>query len=194
MDYFAIYKPYGMISQFSPEGEHRILAELGRFKKDIYPVGRLDTDSEGLLLLTNDTRLNARLLEPRYGHLRCYHLQVEGESSQKAVDELKKGVSITINGKPFRTRQAEAKILDPSPGHPDRDPPIRERKTIPTHWLELKLSEGKNRQVRKMTASVGLPTLRLIRVGIEDLKLEGMEPGEVKRYSSADMYKLLRIS
>lgn len=194
MDYFAIYKPYGMISQFSPEGDHPTLATLGRFKKDVYPVGRLDTDSEGLLVLTNDTRLNARLLEPRYGHQRCYHIQVEGAPNAAAVAELQRGVTVTINGKAFRTKPAEALLLDPQPDYPERVPPIRERKSVPTHWLELKLSEGKNRQVRKMTASVGLPTLRLIRVAIEDLKLAGMQAGEVKRYSSADMYELLRIS
>lgn len=194
MDYFAIYKPYGMISQFSQEGDHPTLATLGRFKRDVYPVGRLDTDSEGLLIMTNDTRLNARLLEPRYKHKRAYHIQVEGAPNQLAIEQLKAGVSFTHQGKPFFSQSTDARILLDPPEYPERIPPIRTRLSVPTHWIELKLVEGKNRQVRKMTAAVGLPTLRLIRFAIEDINLAGMQPGEVKRYSQEDMFESLRIS
>ena len=185
--YFVIYKPYGMLSQFTKEGDHKTLANLNySFGKDIYPVGRLDADSEGLLLLTNDKMLNNLLLNPKHKHYRTYVAQVEGAFSEEARRKLEQGVNISVDGKNYTTLPCKV-VLHSSPlgggwegALPPRNPPIRFRKNIPTTWVEISLHEGKNRQVRKMTAAVGFPTLRLIRVGIEKLSLGKMMPGEVK--------------
>jgi len=160
-----------MLSQFSREGDHATLADLDfTFAKDIYPVGRLDADSEGLLLLTNDNYLKTKLLEPRNKHTRTYYVQVEGEISKEACGELSAGVAISINGKSYRTLPAKAhQIAEPT--LPERNPPIRFRQHIPTSWLSLTLHEGKNRQVRRMTAAVGFPTLRLVRWSIGKISL-----------------------
>ena len=180
--YFAIYKPYGMLSQFSREApEQRTLADLDfDFPKDVYPIGRLDADSEGLLLLTNDKSWNARLLDPRQEHPRVYWAQVEGEPDVAVLEQLRRGVLLQIDGKPFTTRPVAAEILPAVPDLPERQPPVRFRKTVPTAWLELALIEGKNRQVRRMCAAVGFPVLRLLRVRIGQLTLTDMAPGEVR--------------
>jgi len=180
-----------MLSQFSKEEEQQTLADLSNFPKDVYPVGRLDSDSEGLLILTNDKELNHRLLNPKFKHERTYLSQVEGLITSQAIDQLCKGVTITIDGKPHQTFPAKARVLMMDPILPDRNPPIRFRKNSSTSWIELTLHEGKNRQVRKMTAAVGFPTLRLVRTAIEGIKLEGMKPGEVKELSKDKIYHLL---
>jgi 23S rRNA pseudouridine2457 synthase len=178
-NYYAIYKPFGMLSQFSREGDHPTLADLDfDFPKDVYPVGRLDADSEGLLLLTNDNRFKTQLLDPKRRHYRTYYVQVEGEISDEACQSLETGVMISINGKKHRTLPARAKKIE-EPALPERNPPIRFRKNIPTSWLALSLHEGKNRQVRRMTAAVGFPTLRLVRWSIGNLALANLGPGEV---------------
>ncbi|HKK39272.1 MAG TPA: pseudouridine synthase [Cryomorphaceae bacterium] len=190
--YFAVYKPFGMLSQFSPEGDRQTLAALGDFDKDVYPVGRLDADSEGLLLLTNDKALNAALLDPNEKHFRTYYAQVEGEISHEAVEKLERGVEIRIKGKSHFTAPAQAvKMVDPT--LPLRSTPIRFRKNVPTSWLELRITEGKNRQVRRMTAAVGLPTLRLVRWAIEDLNLADFEAGEVREFQKNEIVKLLKL-
>jgi 23S rRNA pseudouridine2457 synthase len=190
--YFAVYKPFGMLSQFSPEGDRQTLAALGDFDKDVYPVGRLDADSEGLLILTNDKRMNAALLDPTEKHFRTYYAQVEGEVRQEAIEKLERGVEINIKGKSHFTAPAEAlKMVDPT--LPLRDPPIRFRKNVPTSWLELRITEGKNRQVRRMTAAVGLPTLRLVRWAIEDLTLASFEAGEVREFQKNEIVNLLKL-
>lgn len=182
--YFIVNKPYGTICQFSPEAGHQTLADLGfRFPKDVYPVGRLDTDSEGLLLLTNDKTINHRLLHPKFKHRRIYLAQVDGAMTEEAARLLEKGVTISIDGEPFRTQPCKVEILkasDPVCQLPDRNPPIRYRKSIPTSFITVSLHEGKNRQVRKMTAAVGFPTLRLVRIGMEGLQLDGLQPGQVR--------------
>jgi 23S rRNA pseudouridine2457 synthase len=189
--YFLIYKPFGMLSQFTREGEHATLADLGfPFAKDIYPVGRLDTDSEGLLLLTNDNYLKTKLLEPRNRHTRTYYVQVEGEVTAEACELLSAGVSIAIDGKKYLTLPASAKLID-EPSLPERNPPIRFRKSVPTSWLSLTLREGKNRQVRKMTASVGFPTLRLARwsigkISLADKKDDFPKPGDVWEVTASE--------
>ncbi len=161
----ALNKPFGVLSQFTPDHPgQRTLSEFG-FPKNVYPLGRLDRDSEGLLLLSDEPGLNTKLLDPKNAHARTYWAQVEGEITDAALDSLKNGV--VIEGR--KTLPAEAKKIRPD--IPPRDPPIRERKNIPTSWIELTLHEGRNRQVRKMTASVGFPTLRLIRVAIGQLNL-----------------------
>lgn len=164
-------KPYGVLSQFTIECEgQRTLAEFG-FPAGVYPVGRLDSDSEGLLLLSDEPGFNTRLLDPKNAHWRTYWAQVEGTADASHTERLASGVLVQKQ----RTRPARCRVI--APDLPPRDPPIRERKSIPTTWLELQLREGRNRQVRRMTAAVGLPTLRLIRVAIEDLQLGTLAPG-----------------
>jgi 23S rRNA pseudouridine2457 synthase len=168
-----------------------VLGSLYPFPKDVYAVGRLDTDSEGLLLLTDDKRVNARLLDPRHAHERTYYAQVEGNLTDEAVAQLCAGVTLRIDGKEFRTQPAKAQCIDP-PVLPERNPPIRHRANIPTSWLSLSLREGKNRQVRRMTAAVGFPTLRLVRVRIGSLMLGDMQPGEVRQIEGEDVWRELR--
>lgn len=189
--YYLIYKPFGMLSQFSREGDHQTLADLDfTFAKDIYPVGRLDADSEGLLLLTNDNFLKTKLLEPRNRHTRTYYVQVEGEVTEEACRQLSAGVKISINGKQYQTLPAEVSKIE-EPELPERNPPIRFRKNIPTSWLSVTLHEGKNRQVRRMTATVGFPTLRLVRwsigkISLADKKLNPPKPGDVWEVTPKD--------
>jgi len=179
----ALHKPFGVLSQFTPDHPgQQTLASFG-LPAGIYAAGRLDADSEGLLLLTDDGRLQARLTDPRHGHWREYHVQVEGSVDQAAIERLQAGVRIRGG---VVTRPARARRLG-DPGHPPRVPPIRERKLIPTSWLALELTEGRNRQVRRMTAAVGFPTLRLIRVRIGDLRLGDLQlaPGQWCRVDPA---------
>jgi 23S rRNA pseudouridine2457 synthase len=190
--YFVIYKPFNMLSQFTPEGEHLTLKDLDfTFPKDVYPVGRLDADSEGLLLLTNDTAINKQLLDPKNQHPRTYLVQVEGAIDTKAIKMLESGLEINNNGKIYKTQPAKAKIIDIEPLLTPRVPPVRFRKTVPTSWIELTLIEGKNRQVRKMTAKAGFPTLRLLRIAIGNIRLDNMQPGEVKEIDKETVYKIL---
>ena len=190
--YFITYKPFGVLTQFSGEGP--TLATLGEFPKEVYPVGRLDKDSEGLLLLTDDKSLNHQLLNPRFGHQRTYYVQVEGIPTPEALTQLQQGVTIQVDGKPYRTKPAVAKLLDPAPTLPERNPPIRYRASIPDRWLALTLIEGKNRQVRKMTAAVGFPTLRLVRFSMEKITLDGMAAGEVRELSQEQVYRSLGLT
>lgn len=193
MQYFAVYKPYGMICQFSPEHHHRTLADLPmQFPKDCYPIGRLDTDSEGLLILSNDKALTDKLLNPKNKHTRRYWAQVEGMLTEEKKRQFETGLSISINGKNHQCAAAEIKSIEPS-GLPDRNPPVRYRKTVVDSWVEITLTEGKNRQVRKMTAAIGLPTLRLIRISIEDLKLPILQAEFVQELTEKEIYSLLKI-
>lgn len=189
--HYLIYKPFGMLSQFSVEGEKATLADLpGTFGRDVYPVGRLDADSEGLLLLSSDKTVNHRLLDPKFAHERTYYVQVDGAITDEAVARLAEGVAIAVDGKPHHTLPATACRLD-EPNLPPRTPPIRFRANIPTSWVSLTLTEGKNRQVRKMTAAVGFPTLRLVRWAIGHLTAATMQPGDVRELADADLQKLL---
>ncbi|WP_268033549.1 pseudouridine synthase [Algoriphagus sp. PAP.12] len=190
--YFIIYKPYGVLSQFSGEGQ--TLASLFHFPKTVYPVGRLDKDSEGLLLITDDKQLNHHLLNPRFGHQRTYLAQVEGEPDQEALKNLGNGVIINVEGKMYQTKPAIAKIPESVPELPDRDPPIRYRKNVPDTWISLTLIEGKNRQVRKMTAAVGFPTLRLVRWSMEKITIEGFQVGEVRELEQQEVYRALGLT
>ncbi|GAB3759267.1 pseudouridine synthase [Spirosoma pomorum] len=191
--YYLIYKPYLMLSQFSKEGDKPTLADLEfDFPSDVYPVGRLDADSEGLLLLTSDKQLNHRLLNPKFRHNRTYYVQVDGALTTEACQQLSDGVTISVDGEKYDTLPATAQPLD-EPSLPDRNPPIRYRANIPTSWLAISLHEGKNRQVRKMTAAVGFPTLRLVRWAIEGLTAQGMQPGDVRELSRADIMRGLRL-
>ncbi|ULQ56126.1 pseudouridine synthase [Flavihumibacter rivuli] len=186
--YFVIYKPYEVLSQFSPEGDKRTLKDCFDVPADVYPVGRLDHDSEGLLILTNDKGLNAALLQPEKAHERTYWVQVEGDITASAIKELATGVEINVNGKLHRTLPAKAHKLEGPVSVPDRHPPIRYRAAIPTSWISLGLTEGKNRQVRRMTARVGYPTLRLIRYSIGKLTIDGMQPGDCREMDQKEIY------
>jgi 23S rRNA pseudouridine2457 synthase len=189
--YFIIYKPFQVLSQFTSEEGKQTLGNFFKVPPDVYPVGRLDYDSEGLLILTNDTTLNHRLLNPQFSHEREYWVQVEGSISAAAIHQLQTGVRISINGKSHQTRVARASIFDQEPALSERQPPIRYRKHIPTSWIRLILTEGKNRQVRKMTAQTGFPTLRLVRYRIARVTLDGLQPGELRELGKKDMYHLL---
>lgn len=184
--YIALYKPYGMLSQFSEiaETNHATLASLG-LPFDVYPVGRLDHDSEGLLILSDDRTLVKRLLEPQTAHPRTYLIQVEGSPDDDALERLRNGVM--VQGR--ITARARARRVEPPADLPERPVPIRYRANIPTSWMMLTLLEGRNRQVRKMTAAVGVPTLRLLRVMIGSLNLFnlGLAPGEWRDLTSAEV-------
>ncbi|MDY6781003.1 MAG: pseudouridine synthase [Cyanobacteriota bacterium] len=210
MRYLLFYKPYGVLCQFSDK-DNETNAARPTLKSyipvpSVYPAGRLDRDSEGLLLLTDDGRLQHRLCEPRYGHLRTYWVQVEGIPDERAIAPLRSGIQIQN----YTTRPARATRLDVEPPLPPRTPPIRQRKNIPTSWLELTLCEGKNRQVRRMTAAIGYPTLRLVRVAIASqkhspktpprfatnsyplLSLDGLQLGQWRDLSAAERQSLQR--
>ncbi|MBL8896525.1 MAG: pseudouridine synthase [Planctomycetes bacterium] len=166
------HKPYGVICQFTSDGQHPTLKDYIE-RPGFYAAGRLDTDSEGLLVLTDDGRLQARIADPRHKLAKTYWAQVEGVADEAALQSLRRGVRLGD----FTTQPAEARSMDEPADLWPRVPPIRVRKAIPTSWLELVLREGKNRQVRRMTAAVGLPTLRLIRTRIGEWTLDGLEPG-----------------
>jgi len=189
--YFIIYKPYQVLSQFSESGDKKILRDYCKVPSDVYPVGRLDFDSEGLLLLTNDKKLNHRLLNPLFAHERTYWVQVDGNISQQAVNDLQLGVDINVDGKIYHTKKCKAGLFLLAPAVPERIPPIRFRKNIPAPWIALTLTEGKNRQVRKMTAAVGYPTLRLIRYSIGSINIEGLMPGDMMEMEGKEVYQKL---
>ncbi len=178
----AFHKPYGVLSQFTPEpgSRWRTLADF-RFPPRVYPLGRLDADSEGLLLLSDEPGLNSRLLDPRQQHRREYWAQVERLPSPASLAQLSRGLDLGD----FRTRPCNVRRLEPAPEIPPRDPPIRFRKNVPDCWLALELVEGKNRQVRRMTAAIGHPTLRLVRVRIGGFSLGPLAAG-VWRELNAD--------
>jgi 23S rRNA pseudouridine2457 synthase len=189
--YYVIYKPFQVLSQFTSAEGKVTLKDFFPVPADCYPVGRLDFDSEGLLILTNDAALNNRLLNPRFAHDREYWVQVEGAITSAALHQLRTGVTIAVDGRSYRTLPAVASVFETPPPVPDRNPPIRFRASIPTTWIRLVLREGKNRQVRKMTAQTGFPTLRLIRYRIERLDLDGLSPGEMRQMTRLELYSLL---
>jgi len=165
-------KPYGVLSQFTPEGRWRGLKDFIDLP-GVYVAGRLDADSEGLLLLTSDGRLQARIADPRFKMEKTYWVQVEGVPGEAALESLRRGVA--LNDGP--TLPARASLIDTPPGLWPRDPPVRIRQSIPTGWIELSIREGRNRQVRRMTAAVGFPTLRLIRAAVGPYSLDGLRQG-----------------
>jgi 23S rRNA pseudouridine2457 synthase len=166
-------KPFGVICQFSRDGLHPTLADYIALP-DFYPAGRLDTDSEGLLVLTDDGQLQHRITDPKHKLPKTYWVQVEGVPDVAALERLRHGVALSD----YTAQPAEVRIIDEPAGLWARNPPIRNRKNIPTRWLEMTIREGKNRQVRRMTAAAGLPTLRLIRCRIGEWTLSGLEPGK----------------
>lgn len=179
----AFHKPFDVLSQFTRElPEHRTLADFS-LPKEVYAIGRLDRDSEGLLLLSDEKPLVDRLLHPRHEHPRTYWVQVEGTPDDAAMQRLQNG-TLVIQG--HRVAKSQARCLANEPDLSHRTPPIRYRATIPTAWIELTLTEGKNRQVRRMTAAVGLPTLRLVRAAIGTFPLGALAPGQWRELDAAD--------
>jgi 23S rRNA pseudouridine2457 synthase len=176
----AFNKPFGVVCKFRTESGERTLADYIRIP-GIYPAGRLDSDSEGLLLLTDDGALQARIASPRFKLPKVYWAQVEGLPTEEAIATLRAGVDLGD----FVTQPAGARLIDPPENLWPRDPPIRYRAKIPTSWLELALREGKNRQVRRMTARVGYPTLRLVRGSIGSIRVQGLAPGESSEIDAA---------
>lgn len=179
--YLIFYKPYDVLSQFSSTEQRHTTLKSFISVPGVYPVGRLDRDSEGLLLLTDDGKLQNRLCHPRFHHPRTYWAQVEHIPDADSLRRLCQGITI----RDYTTLPAQATLLSTEPSLPPRIPPIRFRKNIPTAWLQLTLREGKNRQVRRMTAAIGFPTLRLVRVSIGHLHLDNLRPGQW-RYLTAD--------
>ena len=195
MKCILFYKPYGVLCQFTDNSNE---ATKRQTLKDyisipsVYPVGRLDLDSEGLLLLTDNGKLQHRLAHRQFSHPRTYYVQVERIPDREALITLRQGVKI----KDYFTRKASVKILSKEPDLPPRNPPIRYRKTVPTCWLEMTLTEGRNRQVRRMTAAVGFPTLRLIRIAIgsdRQLSLAGLKPGQWRELTSKEKVMLTKL-
>ena len=189
--YFIVYKPYLVLSQFTSQLNKQTLADYFAVPKNVYPVGRLDEDSEGLLILTNDEQLNHRLLNPSFAHEREYFVQVDGAITQEAIQQLQRGVEINVSGKMYKTKKCKVELFKEAPTVPDRNPPIRFRKEIPASWIKMILAEGKNRQVRKMTAKVGFPTLRLIRYRVEEIELWDLLPGKMIELPQKTIYKKL---
>jgi 23S rRNA pseudouridine2457 synthase len=187
--YLLFYKPYGVLSQFTGGGGKKTLSLFGPFPPHVYPVGRLDADSEGLLLLTDDRKTLFRLTDPRFAHPRTYVVQVERVPDQDALERLHRGVM--IQGK--QTRPAEVELLSSEPDLPPRPVPIRFRKSVPTAWLRITLREGRNRQIRRMTAAAGYPTLRLVRVSIGPFSLRGLNPGTLRELTPRERNELVEV-
>jgi 23S rRNA pseudouridine2457 synthase len=185
LQYYAFNKPYGILSQFSGDDIHITLTKFAQnynLPKDVYPVGRLDKDSEGLLILSNDKEFIDQLIGNKSVKEKTYWAQVENIPKIEAIEKLKNGLLI----EDYKTKKCSAKIINPI-NITERDPPIRKRQSIPTAWLEIVLTEGKNRQVRKMTAKIGHPTLRLIRVKIGKLSIGDLPPGEFRKIKKEDI-------
>jgi len=174
-------KPYGVISQFTPSGDKPTLKDFIR-QPGVYPAGRLDTDSEGLMLLTDDGALQASISDPRHKLWKTYWVEVEGDPADKDLAPLRRGVELAEG----HTLPAEVRRLATPPALWPRNPPVRFRKNIPTAWLEIRIREGKNRQVRRMTANIGFPTLRLVRFAVGEWTLEGLQPGQSCRFSEPE--------
>jgi len=191
--YFIINKPYKVLSQFSDEDGNLGLGTLFKLPKDVYPVGRLDLDSEGLLLLTNDKTVNHKLLDPKYDHRRIYRVEVEGVPSNALLAKFRSGVEINLKGKTHKTKPCDVRILNDMVIE-EREPSVNRKKHPITSWIEVALTEGKNRQVRRMTSKIGHPTLRLIRYSIEGLELGSLASGQIVELSKNATYSKLKLT
>lgn len=182
-----------MISQFTSTHKKQCLDSLNfTFPKDVYPVGRLDENSEGLLILTNDKSLNFKLLTPEFEHKRVYLVQLQGLITPEALKQIETGITIALDAGPYFTKPCKIKLVKKPENLPSRDHPVSE--LLPTSWIELTLTEGKYHQIRKMTAGAGFPCIRLIRIAIEEIRLERMQPGDVRELKREAVYKKLHIS
>jgi len=191
LEYYIFNKPYDVLSQFTKEiPSHKTLADYINIDRSVYPIGRLDRDSEGLLLLTNDNTLKTKLLNPSHRSPKTYLAQVDGMITDKAIETLRSGVSIKLKSGRYNTMPCEVKIVKPK-DIADRIPPIRKRANIPTSWIEITIVEGKNRQIRKMSAAVGYPCLRLIRIGILGLRFDDVQSGRYRKLTNGELHTLL---
>ena len=189
--YYIFNKPYNVLSQFSKEvEEHITLKDFLEVPKDVYPVGRLDKDSEGLLLLTNDNLFKTKLLNPSTKSKKTYWVQVDGDISETAIDNLRRGIKIKIKNSQYHTLPAKV-VKIPKPKVEERNPPVRYRANIPTSWIEITIHEGKNRQVRKMCAKVGFPCLRLIRSKIKGESFLDVKIGEARPLTSKELHTIM---
>lgn len=186
-NYFVVYKPYGMLSQFTSEGNKPALSSLFKFPLDCYPVGQLETDSEGLLLLTNDKKVSQKFLNPTVEFKRTYFVQVDGDISQEAIEKLRAGFEVKVEGKIVKTGKATVEKIE-EPSLPLRNPPVRFRKTVPTSWISITLTEQKNKQVRAMLSGVGFPALRIVRIKMGNLEISSMLSGDVIEMKNTEVY------
>jgi pseudouridine synthase len=186
--YLKLFKPYDVLTQFTDESGRSTLKDFVKVP-GVYPVGRLDRDSEGLLLLTDDGPLAHRLTDPRHDHPKTYLAQVEKIPDQAALESLRRGIQLADGP----TKPIEVDLLEAEPDLPERPVPIRFRKNVPTAWLRLVLREGRNRQVRRMTAAVGFPTLRLVRIAVGPITLDGLQPGEWRDLSDQEKQALMSL-
>ena len=185
LKYFVLNKPYGYLSQFTDKLNRKTLSNLKNIPKNIYPIGRLDIDSEGLLLISNDKLLVDYLLNPQNSHEKEYLAQVEGIPTEEEMNKFRSGLIIENQ----KTLPAQIEVIN-SPNLPDRVPPIRRRMNIPVYWTKIVITEGRNRQVRKMTAAIGHPTLRLIRIRIKNITLGNLKAGEIRELNKIEIRKL----
>jgi 23S rRNA pseudouridine2457 synthase len=194
--YFCIYKPFNVLSQFTKEAPHHVTLKdvFSGIPFDVYPVGRLDSDSEGLLVLTNDNRFKTKVLHPDSNIPKTYFAQVEGIVHESALEKLRVGVEIRVNKKLYVTKPARVRKLDHTPNLPERIPPIRYRAQILTSWIELTIHEGKNRQIRRMCARVGFPVLRLVRTSVGSLSIGAMQPGDIDSMTKEKAYFFMGLS
>ncbi len=190
MQVYRFWKPYGVLTKFTDEQGRPTLADYVKIPQ-VYPAGRLDLDSEGLLLLTDSGAFQHRLSDPRFEHPKTYWAQVERIPDESALQRLREGVELSENGKTWHTKLAQAALID-APDIPERPVPIRFRANIPTAWIQLTITEGKNRQVRRMTAAVGYPTLRLVRWAIGAITLEGLQPGDLEALTQREIEAINR--
>jgi pseudouridine synthase len=186
--YLKLFKPFDVLTQFTDESGRSTLKNFVKVP-GVYPVGRLDRDSEGLLLLTDDGPLAHRLTDPRHDHPKTYLAQVEKIPDQAALESLRRGIQLADGP----TKPVEVELLEAEPDLPERPVPIRFRKNVPTAWLRLVLREGRNRQVRRMTATVGFPTLRLVRIAVGPITLDGLQPGEWRDLSDQEKQALMSL-
>lgn len=191
--YIALYKPFRMLSQFTSIDEKLTLKHFPDIPKNVYPIGRLDYDSEGLLLLTNDNYLKTKILNPRNKFKKTYYVQVEGTPSSSELNKLLNGVEINIKGQKYFVAAQTINLIS-EPNLPPRNPPIRFRKNIPTSWIEITITEGKYHQIRKMTAKIGFPTLRLVRYSIENLTIYDIDITKANELNKTIVYKKLNLS
>lgn len=193
LKYFIINKPFHVLSQFTTEDEKQCLKDHFKVPSDVYPVGRLDYDSEGLLILTNDNHLKNFVLNPKTKTQKVYYVQVENSPKRDNLNTLENGVVLNFKGKDYKTARCKVNFLPKELEMPERNPPIRFRQSIPTTWLEFFISEGKNRQIRKMTAKINCPTLRIVRYGIGGVNLDILDGKRIIELKREEIYALLGI-
>lgn len=193
LKYYVINKPFQALSQFTNEDDKKCLKDYFKVPNDVYPVGRLDYDSEGLLILTNDNHLKNHILSPKSKTQKVYYVQVENVPKRDNLNTLENGVVLNIKGKDYKTAKCKVNFLPKELEMPERNPPIRFRQSIPTKWLEFYISEGKNRQIRKMTAKINCPTLRIVRYAIGAVNLDLLAGKSILELKRAEIYALIGL-